>query len=116
MLPNVTKMLPKSVKSVKKSQKFYCECCDYYASRKDLKTFSNTKTFKKASQNVTKTSQEKSKTRTKIAKIFVCEFVIKNIRAEMVYGITKKNVCQNLKIHQLKTKELNKIKEEKYSY
>ena len=93
MLPNVTKMLPKSVKSVKKSQKFYCECCDYYASQKShLKKHLATQKHKKNMlPNVTKTLPKSVKSRTKVAKIFVCEHCNKEYKSRKgLWGHKKK--------------------------
>ena len=68
------------------------------------------------SQNVTKTSQEKSKTRTKVAKIFVCECCNKEYKSRNgLWHHKKKCIPVNLKIDPevKELKELNKIQEEK---
>jgi len=111
MLPNVTKMLPKSRKSRKKSQKFYCECCDYHSSRKNdyIKHLATQKHKKKASPNVTKTSPKNVKTRTKVAKIFVCECCNKEYKSRNGLWRHKKkcmpvNLENNAKVEELEAK------------
>ena len=118
MLPNITKMLPKSRKTRKKSQNFYCECCDYYSSRKNdyIKHLATQKHKKNMLPNVTETLPKKSKSRTKVAKIFVCEICNKEYKSRKgLWGHKKKCMPVNLKIHPevKELKELNKIQEEK---
>ena len=36
MLPNVTKTLPKKSKKSQKEPKFYCLCCDFTTSKKEI--------------------------------------------------------------------------------
>jgi len=111
MLPNVTKTSPKSRKSRKKSQKFYCECCDYHSSRKNdyIKHLATQKHKKKASPNVTKTSPKNVKTRTKVAKIFVCECCNKEYKSRNGLWRHKKkcmpvNLENNAKVEELEAK------------
>ena len=118
MLPNITKMLPKSRKTRKKSQNFYCECCDYYSCRKNdyIKHLATQKHKKNMLPNVTETLPKKSKSRTKVAKIFVCEICNKEYKSRKgLWGHKKKCIPVNLKIDPevKELKELNKIQEEK---
>ena len=95
MLPNVTKTLPKSVKSVKKVLKLYCPCCDYYASQKShfRKHMTTQKHLRNASPNVTKTSPKSVKSVKKSVKIFVCECCNKEYKSKKWFVATQKNVC-----------------------
>ena len=111
MLPNVTKMLPKSVKSVKKSQKFYCECCDYYASQKShfRKHLATQKHKKNMLPIVTKTLPKKSKSVKKSVKIFVCEHCNKEYKSRKgLWGHKKKcmpvKLENNAKVEELEAK------------
>ena len=111
MLPNVTKMLPKSVKSVKKSQKFYCECCDYYASQKShfRKHLATQKHKKNMSPIVTKTLPKSVKSVKKSVKIFVCEHCNKEYKSRKgLWGHKKKcmpvNLENNAKVEELEAK------------
>ena len=73
MLP---KTFPKVAKSRKKSQKFYCEHCDYTTSRKNDfdKHLSSKKHLKKAFPNVSKTFPKVAESRKSVKKIYVCEY------------------------------------------
>ena len=108
MLPNVTKTSPKSRKSRKKSQKFYCACCDYYSSRKNdyIKHLATQKHKKKASPNVTKTSPKNVKTRTKVAKIFVCEHCSKEYKSRNGLWRHKKKCMPVISQNNAKVEEL----------
>ena len=108
MSQNVTKTSQKSRKTRKKSQNFYCECCDYYSCRKNdyVKHLATKKHFKKASQNVTKTSQENIKTRTKVAKIFVCEHCNKEYKSRNGLWHHKKKCMPIIPQNNTKVEEL----------
>ena len=104
-------MLPKSVKSVKKSQKFYCECCDYYASQKShfRKHLATQKHKKNMLPIVTKTLPKKSKSVKKSVKIFVCEHCNKEYKSRKgLWGHKKKcmpvNLENNAKVEELEAK------------
>lgn len=104
-------MLPKSRKTRKKSQNFYCECCDYYSSRKNdyIKHLATQKHKKNMLPNVTETLPKKSKSRTKVAKIFVCEICNKEYKSRKgLWGHKKKCMPVNLKIDP-EVKELKEI-------
>ena len=108
MLPNVTKTSPKSRKSRKKSQKFYCACCDYYSSRKNdyIKHLATQKHKKKASPNVTKTSPKKSKSVKKSVKIFVCEHCSKEYKSRNGLWRHKKKCMPVISQNNAKVEEL----------
>ena len=104
-------MLPRSRKTRKKSQNFYCECCDYYSSRKNdyIKHLATQKHKKNMLPNVTETLPKKSKSRTKVAKIFVCEICNKEYKSRKgLWGHKKKCMPVNLKIDP-EVKELKEI-------
>ena len=111
MLPNVTKMLPKKSKSRKKSQKYYCECCDYYSSRKNdyLKHLATQKHKKNMLPNVTKTLPKSVKSVKKSVKIFVCEHCNKEYKSRKgLWGHKKRcmpvNLENNAKVEELEAK------------
>ena len=108
MLPNVTKMLPKSVKSVKKSQKFYCECCDYYASQKShfRKHLATQKHKKNMLPNVTKTLPKSVKSVKKSVKIFVCEHCNKEYKSRKGLWGHKKRCMPIISQNNAKVEEL----------
>ena len=104
-------MLPKKSKSRKKSQKYYCECCDYYSSRKNdyIKHLATQKHKKNMLPNVTKTLPKSVKSVKKVAKIFVCEHCNKEYKSRKgLWGHKKKCMPvksqNNTKVEELEAK------------
>ena len=82
---------PLEKKVAKSSNSYYCEKCDYITSKK-FNWFKHLNTQKHLKKCHLASPDNASKSSKKVAPLFFVRFVIKNIKAEMVYGNIQKNV------------------------